>query len=237
MGILKRRGLLVTSGLVVMTAGGLAWADIRSGSTNVITACVNDAHQMFLSTNGSCPASETTLSWNQQGPPGPAGQAPQPVLVHAPGSYKKGFSVKGEIDAPGDYFIDGSVDLSLTPKLRDYHFHAFKAFCNLYRQPPNASATLMARWTIVFHRIIGGYSPGSVSGLVDVNSTYSVPQGQTPLTIILSCQGGLDAVWTHPAVTVEATTNPAVFHPTVAPALPNKSKIGPGPIGKIFATR
>jgi hypothetical protein len=235
--IVKRRGLLLVIGLLVLAAGGFAWADTRSAGQNVITACVNDAHQMFLSPNGSCPSNETTLSWNQQGPPGPAGQAPQPVLAHAPSSYKRGFSIKGEIDAPGDYFIDGSVDLSLTPTLKDNHFHAFKAYCNLYRQPPNSTATRIAGWTMIFKRTANGYSPASVSGPVDVNGTYQLPQSETPLTIILSCQDGLDAVWTHPAITYEATSNPAVFHPTVGPALPNKPKIGPGPIGKIFATR
>jgi hypothetical protein len=237
MGMVKGRGLLVAIGMLVMAAGGFAWADTRSVSPKVITACANADNALFLSTTGSCPSNETVLSWNQQGPPGPAGQAPQPVLVRAPSSYKRGFSIKGEIDAAGDYFIDGSVDLSLTPKLQDNHYHPFKAFCNLYRQPPNSTATLLARWTMVFHRIIGGYSPGSVNGLIDVNGTYQLPQSQTPLTIILSCQGGLDAVWTHPTITYEATANPAVFHPTVGPALPNKPRIGPGQIGKIFGTR
>jgi hypothetical protein len=234
---LNRRALLIAIGTLILGAGGFAWADIRSAGQNVITACVNDAHQMFLAQNGSCPANETLLSWNQQGPPGPAGQAPQPVLVRAPSSYKRGFSIKGEIDAPGDYFIDASVDLSLKPTLTDYHHHAFKAFCNLYTAPPNSTATRIASWVIIFKRIQGGYSPGSVSGPVDVNGIDQVAQSQTPLTIIFSCQGGIDALWTHPAITYEATSNPAVFHPTVGPALPNKPKIGPGPINRIFGTR
>lgn len=234
-----RTGVAVGLAVVAAAAGGVAWAT-TGASTAVITACANDAKALFLSTNGSCPSGQTLIRWNEQGPqgaPGPPGTSPPPVRAFGPSSYKRQFSINAEIDQPGDYFIDGSVDLALTPQPAHYGRRSFKAYCGLYSGPPNGSAVEIAHWEVLF-RIRKGpvFSPSSVQGEVDVNSVQSLPRTDIPREIYLTCAGGRDAVWTHPAITVEPTTS-SVFHQTVGPALPNKPIIGPGPLKKVFGTQ
>ena len=129
------------------------------------------------------------------------------------------------------------MDLALTPSVL-HNKHRFSASCSLYSGPPNGSASIIARWTLAFG--IHGpapahYVPSSVNGLVDVNRVESLTADLIPREIYLACQGGPDAVWTHPSITFELTTG-SVFHQTVGPALPKKPVIGPGTLQKVFGT-
>src|SRR2546423_1148129 len=62
---------------LVLCAGGVGWAATRDASTQVITACADQAGgTLHLLTSGSCdPASQTQVQWNQQGPQGAQGLA------------------------------------------------------------------------------------------------------------------------------------------------------------------
>ena len=236
-----RAGVAAVVGVLVLAAAGVGWATTRAGDPVVIHACANADNALFLSASGSCSPGQTPLSWNQQGPQGPpgaTGQAPIPLRAFGTSSYKRGFSISAEIDAPGDYFIDGSVDLALTPS-RLHNKHIFKAYCYLYSGPKGASAVRIAQWSTVFHLHAGQPSffvPSSVNGLVDVNQVQSLDKTMVPREIYFSCQGGPDAVWTHPAITYELTTT-ATFHTRVGAALPKRRIIGPGPLNQRFGTQ
>lgn len=236
-----RAGVLVAVGVLVLAAGGVGWATTRAGDPAVVHACANADNALFLSSNGSCPAGQTPLSWNQQGPQGPpgaAGQAPPPLRAFGPSSYHGGFSINAEIDQPGEYFIDGSVDLALTPS-RFHNPHRFMAFCRLYSGPQNGNAVQIAHWSIIFNLHQGNppfFVPSAVTGLVDVNQVQNLGKDLIPREIYLSCKGGKDSVWTHPAINYELTST-ATFRQTVRGALPNHKIIGPGPLRQRFGTQ
>ena len=73
--IKSRTALVLSLAAAALGLGGLAYASIGS-DTGVIVACYqNDSGQLRVvtPTGKDCNAnSETALSWNQQGPPGPA---------------------------------------------------------------------------------------------------------------------------------------------------------------------
>ena len=61
-----------------LAVGALAGAlvggtGIAAAATGTITACANASGTLMLSTTGTCAANETTVTWNQVGPPGPLG--------------------------------------------------------------------------------------------------------------------------------------------------------------------
>ncbi len=234
---MKRWRLGLVGSVIALGVGGISWGISQAASQNVISACANADKALFLSTTGSCPSGQTLVQWDMQGPqgpPGPAGQSPPPVKAFGSDTYDNGFSIKAEINQAGDYWIDGSVDLNLKPVAAHNHNRTFKAFCRLYVGPQNGTATSVAQWTMVFHRHAGGvYVPSSVNGPVDVDTVQSVSQSQLPREVYFTCKGGPDAHWTHPTITIEKTVS-SVFHQRVGPALPNRPRIGPGPIGRVF---
>jgi hypothetical protein len=219
--------------LVVCAAGGAGWAATRATSSGVITACVDPAGgPLVYSTTGSCNSGQTLVTWNeqgqpgQQGPPGAAGASAGGVVAWGPSKYH-GFSISSEIDTAGTYVIDGSVDLQLVPKTH----HPFVLKCRLYSGPKGGSATVLESWTqkYVFHN--GVVFPGN--GPVDVEHELAVAAGDTPLAVYFACQSSANAWWSHPQLTIEAATTPKL-NEHVAPALPFRPVIGPGPLKKVL---
>jgi len=91
---MNRRIGLVTAGLVValVAGGGTALAVAADGPVSdggVISGCYTNAeihgtHAFVLQDSGTnCPAGTTAVSWNQQGPPGPAGANGSSLLTSA----------------------------------------------------------------------------------------------------------------------------------------------------------
>jgi len=72
-----RLRLLLLAGLVVVVAAaaGIAWATIPSGG--VYTGCYmkSGGALRIIDASQQCKASETRITWNQQGQPGPAGSS------------------------------------------------------------------------------------------------------------------------------------------------------------------
>jgi hypothetical protein len=217
-------------------AGGVAWAATRATNSGVITACADPAGgQLFLSSNGSCAGGQTLVTWNeqgpqgqpgQQGPPGQAGASAGSVVAWGPSKYH-GFSISSEIDTAGTYVIDGSADLELDPKTH----HPFVLRCRLYDGPKGGSASVIESWnqTYVFHN--GIVFPGN--GPIDVEHQLAVAAGDVPLAVYYSCQANANAWWSHPTITIEAATTPKLNH-LIAPALPFRPVIGPGPLKKVL---
>jgi hypothetical protein len=227
-------------------------------SPGVITACVEPAtNQLFYSSDGTCTAGQTTVQWNMQGPQGqtgptgaqgqtgltgpqgPAGQSgsssSSPVVAWGPSSYTPGFTISTEIDNPGRYVADGSVDAAITPSSK--YRKSVVAICTLFTGPPGGTATEVAQWrqTFLYHKATKTFTPSSLSGPVDINSGLSLARTDVPLEVYFSCRGFIGAVWKHPQITIEAATNTS-FHSVVGPALPVKPVIGPGPIEKVLGT-
>lgn len=59
------------TGVVLGSALTAAGAAVAASAT--ITACANPSGVLRLSTDGTCSSNETTVTWNQTGPQGPAG--------------------------------------------------------------------------------------------------------------------------------------------------------------------
>jgi hypothetical protein len=247
----------VIAGVVLaVAAAGVGWAASRAVSTGVITACVDAASPngpLNYSPTGTCTSGQTTVQWNAQGPqgqpglegppgltgaqgpPGQSATATGPVLAWGPSSYKGGFSISAQIDAPGQYVVDGSVEAAITPS--SSFRHTVVATCRLLTGPPNGTATGVALWQMAFiyNRHTRIFAPSSISGPVDINSGLGLARTDVPLVVYFSCKGFLGAVWTHPQITIEAATTPS-FHRVVGAALPNRPVIGPGPIEKVLGT-
>jgi hypothetical protein len=239
-----RLGAMIAVGVVALGAGGVGWATTRSSAT-VITACANDAHALFLSTNGSCPSGQTLVRWAEQGPQGPPGAQGAngaAVVAWGPASYRGGFSIRAEIENPGKYWIDGSVrldqsgfaDFAKTPPVND------AAHCELLKGPPNGGAGTVGTWTepFVYIKSVPDYWFPPLHEQIDVASgVFTLGAGSIPLELYFSCKRGaqLDDVWSHPTIDVESATSPN-FHQIVGPALPKKPSIGPGPIHRVFGT-
>jgi hypothetical protein len=83
---LSRQALVISGAALALVAGGTAaGAAIASGpvdSSGVVHGCytvkaVNGSHVFVLQDAGtSCPSGTTAITWNQQGPQGPAGASP-----------------------------------------------------------------------------------------------------------------------------------------------------------------
>ena len=79
----SRLAAIIASGCVIgLISSSIAFADIPDSTTGVITACYPKWHFVHLSgmlrvidaqSGDRCKWSETTLTWNQEGPAGPAG--------------------------------------------------------------------------------------------------------------------------------------------------------------------
>jgi hypothetical protein len=226
----------VLVGLVLVgAAGGVGYAATRAAGTGVIAACVDPAGgPLVYSTSGSCSGGQTLVTWNQQGPPGQqgapgaAGASAGGVVAWGPSRYH-GFSISSEIDTAGTYVIDGSADLQLVPKTQ----HPFILRCRLYAGPKGGSASVIASWSqkYVFHN--GVVFPGN--GPIDVEQQLAVTAGDVPRAIYYACQSSVNAWWTHPTLTIEAATTPKLNR-HVAPALPFRPVIGPGPLKKVLGT-
>lgn len=71
--------------LLALLIAGIGTATVAGAAgTGIITSCVNKTTGALriVSSTGSCFSSEVKLSWNQQGPPGPAGPpAPTPLAI------------------------------------------------------------------------------------------------------------------------------------------------------------
>jgi hypothetical protein len=63
---------LVAGSLLGALVGG---AGLVVAATGTITACANPSGVLKLSTDGTCRENETTVTWNEVGPPGPQGPA------------------------------------------------------------------------------------------------------------------------------------------------------------------
>jgi hypothetical protein len=83
---LKRRYVIPVAAAAVLAVGGTAAyaatavSPVSSGMINgcYTTAAINGSHVFFLQNAGtSCPKGTTPISWNQQGPSGPAGPSGQ----------------------------------------------------------------------------------------------------------------------------------------------------------------
>jgi hypothetical protein len=248
-----RKGTAIAGVLLAVLAAGVGWAATRAVNAGVITACVDQAGPgtMMLSSSGSCAAGQTTVQWNQQGPQGqpglegPPGQlGPQGppgaaannggVVAWGPSAYKTGFTISTEIDKPGAYVADGSVDVVIKPD--PLHPHPATAACGLLTGPPNGTATSVASWkqAFVYHKKTKSYTPSGLSGPVDINAGLSLGATDVPLEVYFSCHS-LFSVWSHPTITIEAATSTA-FHTRVGAALPVAPVIGPGPIGRVIGT-
>jgi hypothetical protein len=59
--------------LLAGAAGGIAYAGATAAPTVVIQGCYNTRGALRVITGGACDPGETAISWNQTGPPGPAG--------------------------------------------------------------------------------------------------------------------------------------------------------------------
>ena len=91
---LKRRYVIPVVAATVLAVGGtaayaaVAASPVSSGMINgcYTTAAIKGSHVFFLQDAGSsCPKGTTPISWNQQGPSGPAGPAGQAGPAGAPG--------------------------------------------------------------------------------------------------------------------------------------------------------
>jgi hypothetical protein len=233
-----RSGAVIVGLVLAVAAGGVGWAATRSAGSGVITACADPAGgQLFLSSNGSCAGGQTLVSWNQegpqgqpgqQGPPGAAGASAGGVVAWGPSKYH-GFSISSEIDTARTYVIDGSADEQLVPKTQ----HPFILRCRLYAGPKNGSASVIESWNqkYVFHN--GVIFPGS--GPLDVGHELAVAANDVPLAIYFACQSNVNVWWSHPMITIEAATTPKL-NEHVAPALPFRPVIGPGPLKRVLGT-
>ncbi len=255
------RAMFVALAALVLAATGTGWALGSDQSTSVITACANDAQVLSLSTTGSCPQGSTLVQWNQQGPQGLTGQQGLPgaggggVVAWGPSEYKNGFSIQGEIDKAGQYWLDGSVylNMSITSNTRVAPQSAkslpLMPFCHLLTGPPNGGATQVASWgdTWWYHPYARSWFPPlPFHGQIDATSDV-LDVTNPPLELYFTCKVPIsqqlrrwiahpDAAWLHPTIEVETYTPPSLHGKLIGPALPNKPKIGPGPIEKVFAS-
>src|SRR2546430_14880503 len=78
----RRVAIIASSCIIGLIGSSMAFADIPDSTTGVITACYPKWHSFRLSgmlrvidaqSGDRCKWSETTLTWNQEGPAGPAG--------------------------------------------------------------------------------------------------------------------------------------------------------------------
>lgn len=195
----------------------------------------------------------------QQGPPGAA--ASGYVVAWGPSEYKNGFSIRAEIDKPGKYWLDGSVYLDLyggtivktvcvDKPCAPVATQTLTPACHLLTGPPNGGATETASWqnTWWYHpNSQSWFPPLPFHGQVDaVSDVVDLSNSNTPLEVYFTCRLGHSklllhwvrpfAYWLHPTIDVETYTPPKLPGKLIGPALPNKPRIGPGPIGKVFAT-
>jgi hypothetical protein len=256
--------MLVALAALVVAAGGAGLAVGSDQSTSVITACANADQQLSLSTTGSCPQGSTLVQWNQQGPQGlegPPGQQGPPgaggggVVAWGPSEYKNGFSIRGEIDKAGAYWLDGSVYLNLNVMHRTLvppqpvKSLPLTPSCHLLTGPPNGGATEVGSWSDTWWYHPYGQSwfpPLPFHGQVDAVSDV-LDVTDTPLELYFTCKVPYPtqlrhwvqhpaASWLHPTINVEAYTRPSLPGKLIGPALPNEPRIGPGPIEKVFAS-
>ncbi|HEY1356061.1 MAG TPA: hypothetical protein VGF09_07070 [Solirubrobacterales bacterium] len=248
---------------LVLASTGVGWAVGSDQSNSVITACANADQTLSLSTSGSCPPGSTLVQWNQQGPQGlegsPGQQGPSGtgggVVAWGPSEYKNGFSIRGEIDKPGKYWLDGSVYLKLNAVHNDRVASAsvksvtLTPSCHLLTGPENGGASEVANWSNTWWYHPYGQSwlpPLPFSGQVDATSDV-LEVTNPPLELYFSCKVPYStllhrwvsrpmALWQHPTIEVETYTPPSLPGKLIGPALPNKPRIpGPGPIERVFA--
>jgi hypothetical protein len=191
------------------------------------------------------------------GPQGPPGAASRGVVAWGPSEYKNGFSIRAEIDKPGTYWSDGSVYLNLSggrhvvrpcvDKPGRPCTQTLTPSCQLLTGLPNEGATEAASWsdTWWYHPNTGSwFAQLPFHGQVDAASDV-LDVTDPPLELYFSCALERSkrlhawarpfAYWVHPTITVGTYTPPSLPGKLIGPALPNKPRIGPGPIGKVFA--
>ena len=246
----------VAFGVVLAVAGaGVGWAASGATSPGVITACVDPASggQLIYSASGTCASGQTTVQWNQQGiqglegptgqqgaqgPPG-AAAANSGVVAWGPSKYSNGFTITAQITTPGTWVIDGNVSEIVTPNVKARH--TLKVECSLLTGPQNGSATEVASssQTFFYHPATKSFSPSGFTGPVDEEDAVLVAKDQTPLEVYFSCKRLVNArtvIYYNPKITIEPGTT-ATFHQQVAPALPFRPVIGPGPLRKVLGNR
>lgn len=257
--------LFVALTALVLAATGAGWAVGSEQSGPVITACANVDQVLSLSTTGSCPSGSTLVQWNQQGPQGleglpgqqgPPGSGSGAVVAWGPSEYKNGFAIRGEIDKPGKYWLDGSVYLTLSVVHNDrvpagpVPSLPLTPSCHLLTGPLNGGATEVGSWSNTWWYHPFGQSwfpPLPFQGQVDATSDV-LEVTTPPLELYFSCKVPFPpklrhwvkhplAYWLHPTIEVETYAPPHLPGKLIGPALPNKPKIpGPGPIEKVFAS-
>jgi hypothetical protein len=163
-----RKSILVLAGAIVIAAGGVSYA-ISGNQT--YTACVDAAGgPLIYSSTGSCGAGQTTLSWNQQGPPGvqgiqgvqglegPSGQTGAPgsaasatnaVVGVVTAKYRRGFATQITVSGTGTHLVTGHVHIEVDPSQWKLDGHID---CALLAGIPNgAGTTLDSSTTPVVH--------------------------------------------------------------------------------------
>jgi hypothetical protein len=253
--------MFVALAALVVAATGAGWALGSDQNASVISACANTDQVLSLSTTGSCPQGSTLVQWNQQGPQGlegPPGQQGAPgagggVVAWGPSEYKNGFTIRGEIDKTGTYWIDGSVYLNLNVMHNDLvPTQPLKSLpltpsCGLLTGPLNGGATEVGSWRSTWWYHPNGQSwfpPLPFQGQIDAASDVQVTN--PPLELYFTCKVPYppklhhwvrhpDALWLHPTINVGAATRPSFPGRLIGSALPKQPRIGPGPIEKVFA--
>jgi hypothetical protein len=121
--------------------------------------------------------------------------------------------------------------------------------CQLLTGPPNGTASKVANWSNTWWYHPYGQSwfpPLPFNGQIDAASDV-LEVTNPPLELYFTCKAPYPiqlrhwvhrpvAYWLHPAIDVETYTPPSLPGKLIGPALPNKPRIGPGPIEKVFAS-
>jgi hypothetical protein len=173
-----------------------------------------------------------------QGPPG-ASAPSSGVVAWGPSKYSNGFTITAQITTPGPWLLDGNVYEIVTPNVKARR--TFKIKCSLLTGPPNGTAMEVASssQTFFYHPTAKTFFPPGFTGPVDEEDAEVVAKDQIPTVVYFSCKRLINAgtvIYYHPKITIQPATTP-VFHQKVAPALPFRPVIGPGPLKKVLGNR